>query len=455
MIVLKECQQEAVNKLFEKYRDFHYDISNKEIYFQAPTGAGKTLILCTLCDKIVQYSKKCIILFVSISTGDIQVQNYDKSCLYQSKNYYKYRSYLIKSQIKNIANSKLDTIIQIPLKNHQVYFMGSSSYKDKAKLCDENILQSFLDDAKKGGYEIIYIRDEAHIGTKKDNNTKNLDQLLNKYANLTYYVSATLEQEHKIHVKIKMEEAINDGLVKSNLILYAGIDEDNITSKQLYEQAIKEFKEVKKKYQALNYGINPCMLIQIKNTKKEDKEKEQALIKELTTTINEHQLKYLVYTEDNKKESNTRFFNNKSNLSAKEKAIITANDSIIDVIIFKVSLATGWDIPRANMLLQLREIYSDTLDVQTIGRIRRNPLARTLNENERILDNYYIYSNVPKKKNNKCRTWKHNDEVILTKDFSTIILQENDLNNSKEKEPEIDDIYEGLITWFKRHNKFT
>ena len=41
MIVLKECQQEAVNKLFEKYRDFHCDISNKEIYFQAPTGAGK------------------------------------------------------------------------------------------------------------------------------------------------------------------------------------------------------------------------------------------------------------------------------------------------------------------------------------------------------------------------------------------------------------------------------
>ncbi|MBO6042626.1 hypothetical protein J6P52_05805 [bacterium] len=56
------------------------------------------------------------------------------------------------------------------------------------------------------------------------------------------------------------------------------------------------------------------------------------------------------------------------------------------------------------MLLQLREIYSDTLDVQTIGRIRRNVLARKLKPNEDILDNYYIYSNVPKKKNDKCQT---------------------------------------------------
>ena len=48
MITLKQCQLEAVNKLFEKYQEFHNNSLNKEIYFQAPTGAGKTLILCTL-----------------------------------------------------------------------------------------------------------------------------------------------------------------------------------------------------------------------------------------------------------------------------------------------------------------------------------------------------------------------------------------------------------------------
>ena len=130
--------------------------------------------------------------------------------------------------------------------------MGSSSYKEKAKLYEESTLEIFLDNAKKDGYEIIYLRDEAHIGTKKDKNTKNLDQLLNRYTNLTYYVSATLEQEHNIDVAINMEEAQNDGLVKSNQILYAGINDNEVTSKQLYEKAFDEFKEVKKKIKKKN-----------------------------------------------------------------------------------------------------------------------------------------------------------------------------------------------------------
>lgn len=452
MIVLKECQQEAVNKLFEKYLESKNQV-HKQIYFQAPTGAGKTLILCTLCDKIVQYNKKCIILFVSISTGDIQVQNYDKSCLYQSKNNYKYTSYLIKSPSKNNTNSKLDSIIQIPLKNHYVYFIGSSSYKDKAKLREELILELFLDNAKKEGYEIIYIRDEAHIGTKKETSTKNLDQLLNKYANLTYYVSATLEQiEHKINVQIEDVDAINDGLIKSNQILYSKIN-SNITSEELYEKALEEFKDVKKQYEQLNYGINPCMLIQIKNSKKEDKDKEQALIRKLTSAIDNKGLKYLVYTEENKKESNTKYFNNKSNLTQKEKELITANDSNIDVIIFKVALATGWDIPRANMLLQLREIYSDTLDVQTIGRIRRNPLARVLNNNEKILDNYYIYSNVPKKKSDEYQTLKHNEQVVVFRNFATVVLEK--IENNDNDDQRLNDIYENLIGAFQRNKIFS
>lgn len=455
MIALKECQQTAVDALFEKYLESKNQI-HKEIYFQAPTGAGKTLILCTLCDKIVQYNKKCIILFVSISTGDIQVQNYDKSCLYQSKNNYKYTSYLIKSPSKNNTNSKLDSIIQIPLRNHYVYFIGSSSYKDKAKLREELILELFLDNAKKDGYEIIYIRDEAHIGTKKETSVKNLDQLLNKYANLTYYVSATLEQiEHKINVQIQDIDAINDGLIKSNQILYSKIN-SNITSEELYEKALEEFKDVKKQYEQLNYGINPCMLIQIKNTKKEDKDKEQALIRKLASAINNKGLKYLVYTEENKKESNTKYFNNKSNLTQKEKKLITANDSNIDVIIFKVALATGWDIPRANMLLQLREIYSDTLDVQTIGRIRRNPLARVLNNNEKILDNYYIYSNVPKKKSDEYQTLKHNEQVVVFRNFTTVILEkiEQDKNIQNQKK-ELVNVFEELIKKFKVKTQFS
>ena len=457
MFVLKESQQQAVDELFEYYLKFHNQNNKQPIYFQAPTGSGKTLILCALCNKIMEYSKKCIVLFVSISTGDIQEQNWNKASNYQQANNFNYYPYLISSPSRNNSKAKIDIINHIPLTNHYVYFMGSSTYTKASMFYTQQTFDSFIKEAKRQGYEIIYIRDEAHIGTRKtkDNDTKKLDQLLNDNANLTYYVSATLEQSHDVDVKIKEIDAVNDGLIKGNEILYKGVNRnESITSEQLLETALTEFKAIKKQYVDLGYHINPCLLIQIKNSKKEDKEKEQELIKSYKEAIDKHNLSYVVYTEDNKKESNTRHFNGKGSLTPHEKELITNNDSDIDVVIFKVALATGWDIPRANMLLQLREIYSDTLDIQTIGRIRRNPLAQKLNLDspEKILDNYYIYSNVPKVKNDEYQFLKQNEEVIAFRNFQTVLLKEKTGNDQTWKANEF---YDGLINYLKTESTFT
>ncbi|MBO6072125.1 hypothetical protein J6P59_00430 [bacterium] len=106
------------------------------------------------------------------------------------------------------------------------------------------------------------------------------------------------------------------------------------------------------------------------------------------------------------------------------------------------------------MLLQLREIYSDTLDIQTIGRIRRNPLARKLDLDspEKILDNYYIYSNVPKVKNEEYQYLKRNIEVYpLEESFKTVILKEKEINKNK---LEINQFYDGLINYLKTEKIF-
>lgn len=43
------------------------------------------------------------------------------------------------------------------------------------------------------------------------------------------------------------------------------------------------------------------------------------------------------------------------------------------VIIFKLTISEGWDIPRACMLYLIRDSKSKQLDEQVIGRVRRNP----------------------------------------------------------------------------------
>ena len=55
------------------------------------------------------------------------------------------------------------------------------------------------------------------------------------------------------------------------------------------------------------------------------------------------------------------------------KTSVIQNDSPIEVLIFKQAIATGWDCPRASILVMLRDIKSVTFEIQTVGRILRMP----------------------------------------------------------------------------------
>ncbi|RJS88028.1 ATP-binding protein, partial [Ureaplasma urealyticum] len=76
---------------------------------------------------------------------------------------------------------------------------------------------------------------------------------------------------------------------------------------------------------------------------------------------------------------------------------ISKKTSNVDVILFKIGPATGWNISRACMLVQLRNVSSKNLSVQTIGRIKRFPNP-SFDKNEisynSISNQYFIYSNI-------------------------------------------------------------
>ena len=56
----------------------------------------------------------------------------------------------------------------------------------------------------------------------------------------------------------------------------------------------------------------------------------------------------------------------------------------------KQAISTGWDCPRAKILVKLREGMSESFEIQTIGRIRRMPEAHHYNDN--LLDFCYVYT---------------------------------------------------------------
>lgn len=50
------------------------------------------------------------------------------------------------------------------------------------------------------------------------------------------------------------------------------------------------------------------------------------------------------------------------------------NDSEYEYLLFKTAAGTGWDCPRAQVLVMFRDIKSEIFSTQTIGRILRVPI---------------------------------------------------------------------------------
>ena len=59
-------------------------------------------------------------------------------------------------------------------------------------------------------------------------------------------------------------------------------------------------------------------------------------------------------------------------------------------VVMKQAVATGWDCPRAQILVKLRENMDETFEIQTIGRIRRMPEAKHYDND--VLDCCYLYT---------------------------------------------------------------
>lgn len=69
---------------------------------------------------------------------------------------------------------------------------------------------------------------------------------------------------------------------------------------------------------------------------------------------------------------------------------IEDNDATPIAVIIKQAVATGWDCPRAQILVKLRDNMSEVFEIQTIGRIRRMPEAKHYGED--LLDCCYLYT---------------------------------------------------------------
>lgn len=349
---VKILQERAVSELVKS-------ISEKDdIVFKAPTGAGKTFIMAKVMDGILSKDDNVVFIVSSLSKANLAQQNYDKFNEYLELGLVQHLNpYLISSE------SSGENALYISSFDN-VYVLPRDLYKAKSKLKAQQAFLKFLLEIKNQGRELYLIKDECHVATN------NLDELKSFF---TKIINISATPRKKPDVEISEQDAVNACLIKC--VQYCssadyGDDDFSVDSLQYKEllKALDYLKECKKDYLEKS-NINPCLIIQISN---KDLGEKQFNVIERALGLSEYKdLKWVGYAKDPKVcQTNDQMI--KTSPQKWEK-YCKPNDSTIDVIIFKMAITEGWDIPRANMLFQIRDSKSKQLDVQVLGRVRRNP----------------------------------------------------------------------------------
>lgn len=349
----KDLQNRAVSQMVAMLAR-----GKKEYSVKAPTGSGKTYMMADFMNRILATNSNVIFLVSSLSKSDLAEQNYKSFCaLCDNGTFTNLNPYLINSETSG------ESSIFIPT-DHNVYVLPRDLYKEKSKLKDEGSFLNFLSettgDLQKGtaGKIIYVIKDECHIATK------NLDELGN-YFSVVINFSATpkLSRKQLPDVEISNTDAENAKLIKQ---VEFQPEDDSL------DTALDKFEEIRKEY-VNKLQVNPCFIVQISNKDKAEEELKNTIFPALANT--KHQdLKWVYITGD---QSGKGCKTNDSGLNklpvSKWKEYMKPRESSIHVIIFKMVISEGWDIPRACMLFQVRDTQSKQLDEQVMGRVRRNP----------------------------------------------------------------------------------
>lgn len=409
-----DLQQTAVSRLFEllKVKD--------DITFRAPTGSGKTFMMADLMNRVLSESDDVVFLVSTLSKGDLATQNYDKFCQYKDNGSFPNISpYLINSNISGEERLFIPT-------NYNVYLLPRDLYKKGGRLMQgamENFLLTLTLSKTFGGMnkKIYLIKDECHIATN------NLDTLSSSIFSKVLNFSATpnLKRGQNPDVEITDEEAVNAKLIKR---IELGDEEDTVAD------AICKFEEIKDNYRNL-LGVNPCLIIQISNKDKADYELNNVIFPELNK--NEHQdLKWMLIVDNPKNCDTNDVFKVKKLPVEKWKDYTKENTSTIDIIIFKMVISEGWDIPRACMLYQVRDTQSDTLDEQVMGRVRRNPRLLDFEqlgaEAQNLATTAWIWGILPKERKKVYGVRLYDEPTDIIENIKLKTTQINSLNAKKD-----------------------
>jgi len=401
-MMLIKLQKDKVDEICYCFQNNQNNGEQVKVDFKAPTGSGKTLMASAVISKMINdnQGESFIFIIATISSSGLPEQFERKINEYKADlDYSDFEVEYIESPSASKSAKRSDSDAKIKLVRNKVYIFGKATFGKGRIYTEQKVIEDFIHEAKQQGYKIVYIRDEAHIGGKGDGVDKNFEALMHNNADYILRMTATFDKKDSSINRVELtERELNDRIKNENKWLIKcepkSVNDEEYTDENLLDKSIETFKQVQKEYKELEKNgvfIRPAMLIQVDDESKTNAERQETFektLKMIKTKLSNAGLSWVQYFgNDNKESSNI----DNDNFTLEK---ITRNNDTTDAIIFKIGPATGWDIPRACMLVQLRNVCSTALSIQTIGRIKRNPYPNL--EHNKTTMKYYIHTNEKK-----------------------------------------------------------
>lgn len=332
----------------------------QEIILKSCTGSGKTIILTHFMDEYGKSFYKKVFIWLTPGKGDLEEQSKKKMDKYIPLSHTKL--------LADVMTSGFQENDACFINWEKLTKKGNNALKDGERT---NFLE-YIQNAKNSGLSFVVIVDESH----QNDTVKAADILLYFAPEKIIRCSATPKNyPHAKLIDVPEEDVIAEGLIKKMLVINQDFPQNIQVENQiafLLEQALKKQRELHSAFLQKGVKINPLIIIQIPNKNDVMQDEVERWFESRGIAYENGQLAVWLS-------------NRHENLDGIEE-----NDAPQVAVIIKQAVATGWDCPRAHILVKLRDNMSETFEIQTIGRIRRMPEAKHYESD--LLDSCYLYT---------------------------------------------------------------
>lgn len=361
-LTLFDFQEQAVLRLLDMTTDSR---SKQTIVVKSPTGSGKTIILIGFVDEYLnKVNSNTAVIWLCPGKGNLEEQSRQKMLKVAPHR----NTQNLFDALRNGFQTESTTFINWEL----VTKKGNTAIRDS----ERKNLYDRIAEAHRRGMDFIVIIDEEH-----SNNTAKAKDIIDHFSakNIIRVSATAVENKRYEFIEIDEMDVIDEGLITKALYVNEGI-ENNIEITDDYDYLL-DLADAKRRAIATRYQkvlpegkiIRPLVLIQFPNGQPE------------TIRAVERKLETMGYTYDNDMVS-IWMSEDKRDLPDN----LTENDATPVFLLMKQAISTGWDCPRAKILVKLREGMSEQFEIQTIGRIRRMPEAKHYDDD--LLDFCYVYT---------------------------------------------------------------